>query len=107
MDYLAKKSGITKGGVLYHFESKGTLLLKMNEMVIQEFEEKIERHKSNLTGPYLFTRAYALATADYLNEPEIALLPAVFISSYEDKKSKELWEAVSNFCIAICVPSSL
>lgn len=95
MDYLAKKSGITKGGVLYHFESKGSLLQKMNEMAIEEFEEKIEHHKSKLSGSYLFTRAYALATLDYINDPESAQLPAVFISSHEDKKCQELWEDVS------------
>lgn len=87
MDYLAKKSGITKGGVLYHFESKGNLLLEMNKMVIEKFEEKMNYYEAKLSGNVIFTRAYALATLHFLNNPETALLPAVFISALEDEKN--------------------
>lgn len=96
MDYLAKKSGITKGGVLYHFESKGNLLLEMNKMAIKKFEEKINYYKVNLTGNATFTRAYALATIHFLNNPETALLPAVFISALEDDSSFSLWSSTSD-----------
>lgn len=92
MSYLAEASEITKGGILYHFESKEELLYKMNEKVINEFENNIREHIANLTGPYQFTRAYALATINYLTEDNHVLLPAVFISSHEDKKSKTYWE---------------
>lgn len=95
MQYLAEKSEMTKGGVLYHFESKELLLLKMNEMVIEEFDEKMSSYKAKLSGPYQFIRAYALATIDILEDSENVLLPAVFISSQEAGKSKELWEVVS------------
>ena len=88
MSYLAEASEITKGGILYHFENKAELLYKMNEKVINEFEDSIRGYKGNLTGPYQYTRAYALATMDYLTEIENILLPAVFISSHEDKRSK-------------------
>lgn len=92
MSYLAEASEITKGGILYHFENKEELLYKMNEKVINEFEDSIRGYKANLTGPYQYTRAYALATMDYLTEIENILLPAVFISSHEDKRSKAYWE---------------
>ena len=92
MSYLAEASEITKGGILYHFENKAELLYKMNEKVINEFEDSIRGYKGNLTGPYQYTRAYALATMDYLTEIENILLPAVFISSYENKRSKAYWE---------------
>lgn len=92
MSYLAEASEITKGGILYHFENKEELLYKMNEKVINEFEDSIRGYKANLTGPYQYTRAYALATMDYLTEIENILLPAVFISSYENKRSKAYWE---------------
>lgn len=95
MDYLAKKVGITKGGVLYHFESKGILLQKMNEMAIEELERKIEHHRSILTGSCRFTRAYAMATLDYLQDTGNAQLTAVFISSHEDKVGFELWKKAS------------
>lgn len=95
MDYLAKTSNITKGGVLYHFESKGKLLLQMNEMIIEKFENSLQYYMSQLTGPSLNTRAYAYATLDYLKNPDTALLPAVFISSLEDEESYKLWNKTS------------
>lgn len=92
MSYLAETSEITKGGILYHFENKEELLYKMNEKVINEFEDSIGHHMEDLKGSYQFTRAYAMSTMDYLTEKENVLLPAVFISSHEDKKSKTYWE---------------
>lgn len=91
MDYLAKKAGITKGGVLYHFESKGVLLQKMNKMEIEVFDKKIQKHMSHLRGAYRFTRAYALATLEYLEDPQDAQMTAVFISSLEYKENFNLW----------------
>src|SRR5699024_11824120 len=46
MEALAKKSNITKGGVLYHFKSKSDLLLRMNEFVIEQFEMKMNHYRS-------------------------------------------------------------
>ncbi len=95
IDHVAKKSDITKGGVLYHFESKEQLILKMNERVIAQYNASIDRFKKQLTGAYKFTRAYAMATLDMLEDSEDVLLPAVFISSQESEKSKQLWDQVS------------
>ena len=88
MEHLAKRAGITKGGVLYHFESKANLLQQMNRMALDEFENRIVHHQTGLDGPYPFTRAYALATLDYSDGD--ADLIAVFISSQEDS-SGQLW----------------
>lgn len=92
MAYLAKKSDITKGGVLYHFENKANLLLQMNKMAIRQYEEKIEKYISELSGSYVFTRAYAFSTLDFLRDEENLLLPAVFITAFEDAESQALWE---------------
>lgn len=94
MDYLAKKANITKGGVLYHFNNKDTLIQKMNEMAIADFEQSIEHHISKLSGNYVFTRAYVLTTLDYLRQSSNAQLTAVLISSQEDKNSLRLWQKV-------------
>lgn len=91
IDYLAKKSDLTKGGVLYHFNNKSNLLLKMNKMAIAKYEDRLAIYLKKLSGTAKFTRAYALATLDFLNNSEAALLPAVFISSLEDDKSKQVW----------------
>jgi len=91
MDHVAKKSNITKGGVLYHFDSKDTLLIKMNEYVIEEFNDVLDKHLAKLSGPYQYTRAYGLATIEYMKNND-TLLPAVFISSLENKACAALWE---------------
>lgn len=95
MDYLAKTSGMTKGGVLYHFDNKANLLYQMNEMAIDTFEKMIVDYEQSLTGSSTYTRAYALATLAFFKRPEDTLLPAVFISSLEDKDSFTLWEKTS------------
>lgn len=96
IDYLAKRSNLTKGDVLYHFKNKENLLLQMNKMAIQKFEDLLHQYMANLSGDFIFTRAYAYATLHFLKYPETALLPAVFISSLEDKQSFDLWKKVSN-----------
>jgi len=95
IDYLAQKSNITKGGVLYHFESKSKLILQMNKLAIERFEHLLTYYADKLSGQSIFTRAYAYATLDFFKRPEIELLPAVFISSLEDEESFKLWEKTS------------
>lgn len=96
INYLAKKCGLTKGGVLYHFTNKNNLLIKMNEMIIDHFESVLERLKKELKGPYLFTRAYAKATIYYLENREKAFLPALLITSMEDEHCFNLWRETTN-----------
>lgn len=91
IDLVAKQSGMTKGGVLYHFENKDALLMKMNEFVIEQFDAILEKHLATLSGKYRYTRAYGLATLEYVREHKI-LLPAVFITSFENEQCANLWE---------------
>lgn len=95
IDYIAKRSSMTKGGVLYHFKNKAHLLLQMNKLAIRTFEEKVAHFESELSGCAIYTRAYALATLHFFKYPEKTLLPAVFISSLEDDASFQLWKDTS------------
>lgn len=94
MDYLAKQTDMTKGGILYHFESKDHLLLSMNDMIIGRYEDNIEHFRSQLSGPYVFTRAYALSTLYFLNHTDNFLVPAVFISSHENQTCQKKWKSI-------------
>lgn len=96
IEYVAEKSNLTKGGVLYHFDTKANLLYEMNKMAIHKFESLWETYRSQLSGSAVFTRSYALATLDFFNNREKALLPAVFISSLEDERSFMFWKETSN-----------
>lgn len=90
--YLAKKSKITKAGVLYHFDNKENLLLQMNKQAIEMFEQTLHHYTSRLSGASRFTRAYAYTTLDFFKSPETTLLPAVLTSSLEYDESYQLWE---------------
>src|SRR5699024_244509 len=96
MSYLAENAELTKGGVLYHLDSKEDILLNMNKKVIQERDDSIDKHIRKLSGPYRYSRSYDLATHDYLNDSENILFPAVYISSHEDSSSKALWKETYN-----------
>lgn len=95
LDYVAEVSDLTKGGVLYHFKSKRNLLVEMNKLALKKFENLLDQYVSTLKGKAIFTRAYAYSTLDFFNNPEITLLPAVFISSLEDEACLNLWEETS------------
>lgn len=95
MAYLASQSGITKGGVLYHFDNKANLLQQMSNMALQNFENRWHDYAKTLEGDGIFTRAYAYATLDFFRDPETALLPAVFITSLEDQASLSAWKKTS------------
>lgn len=93
IDYLAKRTSLSKGGVLYHFDSKDNLLLEMNKMAVEKFEQLLERYERSLSGVARYTRAYALSTLAFFKESHSIFLPAVFISSLEHEQSKQLWES--------------
>lgn len=92
MSYLAMQSGITKGGVLYHFDSKSQLLYEMNRMAIEKFDQLLISYEGKLEGVATFTRAYAHATLHYIKEAYQPYFQAVFMSYLEDEKSLQLWE---------------
>ena len=91
LERLATKVGITKAGVLYHFDNKANLLRQMNELAIDTFEARISAHLTD--GPYPFTRAYALSTLDDVEADDAALV-AVFIASQEDPATHALWQDI-------------
>ncbi|WP_179106478.1 TetR/AcrR family transcriptional regulator [Terribacillus halophilus] len=62
---IAKKTAISKGGLLYHYHTKEALFQELNFAAIREFEEAMARHLAEQpNGKGAFTRAYALATLE-------------------------------------------
>jgi AcrR family transcriptional regulator len=62
LDAAAAESGLSKGGVLYHFPTRDALVAGMVGKIIEEFDEDIESQLDGSGGPGSFTRAYIRAT---------------------------------------------
>ncbi|WP_018655376.1 TetR/AcrR family transcriptional regulator [Actinomadura flavalba] len=61
---VAERAGVSKGGLLYHFPNKETLVGALVERVITDFDELIESFVDDTPGAY--TRAYVRATFEIL-----------------------------------------
>jgi AcrR family transcriptional regulator len=62
LDASATEAGLSKGGVLYHYPTRDSLVAGMVAKIIEEFEEDIERELCSSDGPGAFTRAYIRST---------------------------------------------
>jgi AcrR family transcriptional regulator len=85
IEAVADEAGLSKGGVLYHFRSKESLISAMVASLVQRFEADIEtaRHeeepRDERSAPGSWLRAYIHASAGPAedNEDTVALLAAV------------------------------
>jgi AcrR family transcriptional regulator len=62
LEAAAAESGLSKGGVLYHFPTRDALVAGMVEKIIREFDEDIDQRMDGDAAPGSFTRAYIGAT---------------------------------------------
>lgn len=62
LDAVAAEAGVSKGGLLYHFETKEALVRALIERLVSTFDERLEREQAKDKGPGSFTRAYARAS---------------------------------------------
>lgn len=64
IEAVARESGLSKGGVLYHFRSKDALVAGMIAALIDEFEADMDRHLAReRPGAGSWLRAYVRASA--------------------------------------------
>lgn len=64
LDAAAAEAGLSKGGILYHFPTRDSLVAGMVAKIIDEFDRDIERRLESDQEPGSFTRAYIGATMD-------------------------------------------
>jgi AcrR family transcriptional regulator len=64
LDTAAHEAGVSKGGVLYHFPTRDSLVRAMVERLAAAFDADLERHvpAAGAAAAGAFTRAYVLAT---------------------------------------------
>ncbi len=72
LEDIAAEAGISKGGLVYHFESKQALFVALGESISQGFSELLDQClDSEDHGPGTLTRAYIRATFAELEEGAI------------------------------------
>ena len=64
LDAAAAEAGLSKGGILYHFPTRDSLVAGMVAKIIEEFDRDIDRRLADDDGPGSFTRAYIGATME-------------------------------------------
>ena len=81
---VASEAGISKGGLLYHFENKEVLIESLFEYHNNIFEERLEELIA-MEGekPGAFLRAYAKASVEQMVDPENASLYASLFAAEE------------------------
>ncbi len=69
LDAAAAEAGLSKGGILYHYPTRDSLVAAMVDRIIEQFEADIARHlpeagspEADLPGAY--ARAYVRATVE-------------------------------------------
>ena len=86
LDAAAAEAGLSKGGVLYHFPSRGALVAAMVTRIIEQFDQDIASYLPDpgtpeADRPGAYTRAYVRATLEPVTPGEerlgAALLAAV------------------------------
>src|SRR6266446_9002689 len=56
VEAVAREAKLSKGGVLYHFATKESLIQAMLDRLIQYCEQEITQHQQNDTAPGRWTR---------------------------------------------------
>jgi AcrR family transcriptional regulator len=64
LDAAAAEAGLSKGGILYHFPTRDSLVAGMVAKIIEEFDRDIDRRLEDDGEAGCFTRAYIGATME-------------------------------------------
>ena len=81
---VASEAGISKGGLLYHFETKEALIEALFEYHNNIFEERLKELVSlEVESPGAYLRAYAKASVEQMADPENAKLYASLFAAEE------------------------
>lgn len=94
LDAVARESGVSKGGLLYHFGSKEALVQGLVEALLSSFEAQLGAAGEDAPGA--FTRAYLGATAQPRKEESdvtAGLLAAVALAPHLLEPLRERYRA--------------
>src|SRR5579875_3357195 len=69
LESAAQEAGVSKGGILYHFPSRGALVSAMVDRFVVSFDDDLAAYGGLGGGPGDFTRAYLRATLEPISSP--------------------------------------
>lgn len=89
-DELVRRSGITRGGIVYHFRSKEALLEALVEHDLEQWRQCVAEQRSRTTGPAADLAAYIASSTE--PDPEASRLCAGLLSAASSSKAlNEPW----------------
>lgn len=84
IDAVAAEAGLSKGGVLYHFPNKRSMIEAMVQFVLENVAERAARHRTRLSGGRnAVVRSFICAEHD-LDPRERAMSIAILAAAAED-----------------------
>ncbi len=85
LDAVAEKAKLSKGGLLYHFPNKETLVKELFQHVMSSFDTEINRLAKKYDGQKgSWLKAYAQGSMKQALNPEISKLMASLFASVDD-----------------------
>lgn len=89
-DELVRRSGITRGGIVYHFRSKDALLEALVEHDLEQWRQCVADKRSHTTGPAADLAAY-IASSTEPDEESSRLCAGLLSAASSSKALNEPW----------------
>jgi AcrR family transcriptional regulator len=84
LEMVARQAGLSKGGLLYHYPTKESLVEALVEFHNDQFEHRLQTFLEKESGqPGAWLRAYALAAVEQIRDPENTNLYAGLFAAEE------------------------
>jgi AcrR family transcriptional regulator len=71
LEYLAKKTGISKGGLLYHFPNKESIILEIIQRMVDHFEKRLQSSQTKSDQITTWSIDYFHSTMEDLAESDL------------------------------------
>ncbi|MEM7332236.1 MAG: TetR/AcrR family transcriptional regulator [Chloroflexota bacterium] len=95
LDSVAKEAGVSKGGLIHHFESKDALLTAVSQDAARQFESRVAKEQDNASqAPGDFLKSYINAVFKQEIEINSQLSPMLlsYISGENNNTRFEFWQ---------------
>jgi AcrR family transcriptional regulator len=89
-DELVRRSGITRGGIVYHFRTKDALLEALVEHDLDQWRKRVADKRSHTTGPAADLAAY-IASSTEPDEESSRLCAGLLSAASSSKALNEPW----------------
>ncbi len=95
LDAVAKEAGVSKGGLIHHFESKDALLTAVSQDAARQFEARVAKEQENTNGqPGDFLASYinAVFKQDIAINSQLSPMLLSYLSDENSSTRFEFWQ---------------